>query len=90
MGILQTHNMDYSVTLEFVPKMIAGVATEEEIKRVKSVLKHVCWRCHMMIHRAEDHPLSSERYFERVRNGERFRPVFRSNAWEELDEFMID
>lgn len=89
-GIIHSHNMDYDVTLELTPKIIAGTATEEEIQKVMEVLVPVCWKCHIMIHKAEKHPLSAEKYFERVKNGEQFKPTYRGNAWEELDCFMID
>lgn len=89
-GILHHHNVDYDVTLELQPKILNGTATEEEFEMVMNVLKPVCWRCHMMLHRAEKHPKSAEVYFERVKNGERFKPIYRPNAWDELKQFMID
>lgn len=76
-GILHTHNTDYDVTLEYVPKMIAGTATEEEIAKVKEVLVPICWRCHMMLHSEHRNPTAYKRYFEEVKNGKQYPPVYR-------------
>lgn len=89
-GILHTHNSNYDVTLALTPKMLNGTATEEEVARVKEVLMPVCWRCHMMIHKKGHHPLSWEKYIEAIKSGVRFRPVYRGNAWEELNQHIID
>ena len=50
----------------------------------------VCWMCHMMIHRKPKHPKSAERYFERIKAGERFDPVYLGNEWFRLDQFNAD
>ena len=89
-GILHYHNTDYDVTLELTPKLLNGTATDAEKARIMSALKPICWRCHMMLHRGERHPKSAEVYFNRVKNGERFAPVFRGDAWGCLEQFMID
>lgn len=89
-GILHHHNVDYDVTLEIQPKLIRGTATEEERLRLMDALKSVCWRCHMMLHRAEQHPRSARAYFDAVENGVQYKPVYRPNAWSELDQHMID
>lgn len=89
-GIIHYHNVDYDVSLRIQPKLIAGNATNEEKEELMSVLKQVCWRCHMMLHKEERHPKSAEKYFEAIKNGVRYTPVYRGNAWEELDQFMID
>ena len=53
--------------------------------------KVVCWRCHMMIHTRFRHPLSFGKYMIDVTlNHKRFAPVFRGNAWEELEQHYID
>lgn len=78
-GILHTHNENYGVTLELVPKMIAGTATEEEIQKVKDVLWPICWRCHMIWHSKHRAPQQVEKYFEEVRNGKQYPPVFVHN-----------
>lgn len=51
----------------------------------------VCWRCHMMIHTRFAHPLSFGKYMMEVTlYKKRFAPVFRGNAWEELEQHYID
>lgn len=89
-GILHYHNTDYDVTLELQPKLLNGTATDEDKARIMDALKPVCWTCHMMLHRGEKHPKSAEAYFASVKAGARYKPIFRGNAWEELDKFMID
>ena len=76
-GILHTHNENYGVTLELVPKMLNGTATKEEIEKVKSVLWHICWRCHMIWHSKRRAPKQVEKYFEEVKNGKQYPPVYK-------------
>jgi len=75
-GILHTHNKDYDVTLELVPKMLDGTATEEEMAKVKEVLVPICWRCHMIHHSKYRNPEAHDRYFEEVKNGKQYPPVY--------------
>lgn len=89
-GILHHHNVDYDVSLEVQPKLINGTATLEDKKRLDDVLVPVCWTCHMMLHRAEQHPKSAEAYFEQVKNGMRPFAVYTPNAWGILEKYMID
>lgn len=89
-GILQTHCTDYDVSLNGLPKVLDGTISADEREKLEDVLIPVCWRCHMMIHKAEYHPLSSQYYFKLVKDGARFKPVFRPDAWEELEQFLID
>lgn len=76
-GILHTHNENYGVTLELVPKMLNGTATKEEIEKVKSVLWPICWRCHMIWHSKRRAPKQVEKYFEEVKNGKQYPPVYK-------------
>lgn len=89
-GIIQYHNTDYDVSLEVQPKMLNNTATEEDVKRLQEVLLPVCWRCHMMIHKKEHHPLSYEKYMQEINSGVRFDPVFVQNDWHKLDQHIID
>lgn len=90
-GILHTHNSNYDATLAFVPKMLEGTATPEEIQAVHDALMPICWTCHMMLHRGEKHPLSWQRYLAQVEvEGKQFPPVYKPDSWEVLDQFMID
>ena len=51
----------------------------------------VCWRCHMMIHTRFRHPLSFAKYMiDVVIYKKRFPPIFRPNAFEELEQHYID
>lgn len=76
-GILQIHNKNYDVTLAYVPKMLDGTATQEEIDAVKEVLVPLCWRCHMMYHSYYRNKEAVKRYFEEVKNGKMYPPVFK-------------
>lgn len=76
-GILHTHNKDYDVTLAYVPKMIDGTATEEEIKAVKDALVPICWRCHMIYHSYRRNPAAYRKYFDEVKNGKMYPPVYK-------------
>lgn len=90
-GILHLHNIGYDASLAYVPKMLEGTATPEETKAVDDELMPICWTCHMMLHRGERHPLSWQRYLALVKDKEEpYPPVFRPNAWDVLDKFMID
>lgn len=73
-GILMTHNKNYDVTLKYVPKMIAGTATQEEIEAVKEVLVPLCWRCHMIYHSKHRNPKAYKKYFEEVKDGKKVYP----------------
>lgn len=51
----------------------------------------VCWRCHMMIHKRLRHPKSFGKYMLEVTlYKKQYPPVFRFDAWEELDQHLID
>ena len=59
--------------------------------KIISDAKVVCWRCHMMIHARFKHPLSFAKYMlDVVLYKKRFRPVFRGDAWGELEQHYID
>lgn len=76
-GILHTHNKDYDVTLAYVPKMLDGTATEEEIAKIKDVLVPICWRCHMIYHAYWRNPAAYKKYFDEVKNGKMYPPVYK-------------
>ena len=76
-GILHTHNKNYDVTLSLVPKMIDGTATPEEVAMVKEVLVPLCWRCHMVYHSKHRNPEAYARYFDEVKKGKMYPPVYR-------------
>lgn len=60
-------------------------------ENVVSDAKVLCWRCHMMLHSRFRHPLSFGQYIIDVTiNKKQFPPVFRGNAWEELERHFID
>lgn len=75
-GILQTHNEDYDATLNYIPKMIDGTATEEEKAAVFKALVPICWRCHMMHHSRWISAWRVEKYFKEVKSGKMYPPVF--------------
>ena len=89
-GILQTHCVDYDVSLSLLPKLLDGSITADERAKLTEVLLPLCWRCHMMLHKGEEHPLSAARYFEEVAKGKQYAPVWRYDAWYELTKHMID
>lgn len=76
-GILHTHNKDYDVTLEILPKMIEGVATAEEVEKVNDVLVPICWRCHMVYHSYYRNKDAYKRYFDEVKSGKMYPPVYK-------------
>lgn len=76
-GILHTHNKNYDITLNLVPKMINGTATEEEIESVKEVLVPLCWRCHMIYHSYRRNQSAYKKYFEEVKAGKVYPPVYK-------------
>lgn len=60
-------------------------------ENVLSDTRVLCWRCHMMVHNRFKHPLSFGKYMIDVAiTGKQFAPVFRGNAWEELEQHYID
>lgn len=76
-GIIQSHNTNYDVTLLNVPKMLDGSATPGEIADVNKVLKHLCWRCHQMYHSQFRAPYEVRKYFQEIKNGRKWPPVFK-------------
>ena len=51
----------------------------------------LCWRCHMMLHTRYKHPLSYGKYMIDVAiYHKQFDPVFKPDAWEELEKHYID
>lgn len=76
-GILMTHNKNYDVTLKYLPKLLEGSANEMEIKQVHEVLMPICWRCHMILHSYKRNPNACREYFNEVKNGKQYPPVYK-------------
>lgn len=76
-GIIQYHNENYDATLQYVPKLLLGTATDEERKAIAEALVPLCWRCHMVHHSMHRNKEAVERYFAEVRGGKRYPPVYR-------------
>lgn len=76
-GILMTHNMDYDVTLSYLPKLLDGTANEKEKAQIQEVLIPVCWRCHMILHSHHRNPVACNKYFQEVKNGVQYPPVYK-------------
>jgi len=41
--------------------------------------KCMCWRCHMILHSRFRFPKQAKKYFEEVKQGKRYAPVYRNN-----------
>lgn len=78
-GIIHSHNKDYDVTLELVPKLITGTATEEEKAKIKDALVPLCWRCHMIYHSKHRNMSAYKKYVDEVTNGKIYPPVYKHN-----------
>ena len=90
-GLLPNPN-DCKCTICGQDKGIRHYHNEDYSKdKIISNARVVCWRCHMMIHARFHHPLSFAKYMiDVVLYKKRFKPVFRGNAWEELEQHYID
>lgn len=55
---------------------------------VKQVVP-LCWRCHMMLHSRFKHPKSYEKYKEDIKNGVKFKPVYKHD-FSILNEHFFD
>lgn len=89
-GIIHTHNHDYDVTLAITPKMLNGMATQEEIDKELEVLEPLCWTCHMMLHSWYKHPYAVNAYFEAVKQGKRWPAVYKPNDWDRLNRIIAN
>lgn len=76
-GTIEHHNHNYDISLEVLPKIIDGCATQEDKDRLYEVLEPLCWRCHFMFHNSHRWEKKVAEYFERVRKGEKFPPMYR-------------
>lgn len=76
-GILMTHNRDYDVTLNYLPKLLAGTASEREKAQIRQVLIPLCWRCHMILHSYHRNPTAYRKYFHEVKIGKQYPPVYK-------------
>lgn len=89
-GIIHMHCVNYDVSLAYLPKLINGTISAEERGKLNNTLVPVCWRCHMMLHKKDHHPQSYEKYFAEIRSGIQYPPVYKPDAWYELDRHIID
>ena len=78
-GILMTHNKNYDVTLSNLPKLLDGKANEMEISLINEVLVPICWHCHMVLHSYHRNPSAFKKYFQEVKNGIQYPPVYKHN-----------
>ena len=76
-GILMTHNRNYDVTLNYLPKLLVGTASEEEKAQIRQVLISLCWRCHMILHSYHRNPTAYRKYFHEVKIGKQYPPVYK-------------
>jgi len=79
-GILHLHNEDYDVTyytLKEVFNRFPISITVEEQEKVNSVLEQICWRCHMLHHSVRRNKQAVEKYFEEIKNGKKYPPVYK-------------
>ncbi len=79
-GILHLHNEDYDVTYYTLRDVFNRFPIEistKEIKKLEEVLEPLCWRCHMMHHSVRRNKQAVEGYFEEVKNGKQYPPVYR-------------
>jgi hypothetical protein len=79
-GILHLHNEDYDITFYTLEKVFNRsplTITKEEIDNVNSVLEELCWRCHMMHHSIRRNKQSVDKYFEEIKAGKRYPPVYK-------------
>jgi hypothetical protein len=51
--------------------------TKEEKDKVNSVLEQICWRCHMLHHSVRRNKQAVEKYFEEIKNGKQYPPVYK-------------
>ena len=63
---IQEHCEDYDATLDYIPLMLDGNATDEQVAEVKKSLIPLCIRCHQWMHRKEDNPEGFSRYITQV------------------------
>ena len=78
-GILMTHNKNYDVTLSYLPKLLDGKANEMEISQIHKALVPICWRCHMILHSYHRNPSAYKKYFQEVKDGIQYPPVYKHN-----------
>lgn len=43
--------------------------------------KCLCWRCHMILHSRFKYPNEAKKYFEEVKQGKRYKPVYKNNFY---------
>ena len=81
-GIIQLHNEDYDATyytLRDAFNRFPVDITEEELQKVNDALLELCWRCHMMHHSKHRNAEAVEQYFQEVKAGKQYPPVYRHN-----------
>jgi hypothetical protein len=81
-GILHLHNEDYDITLNTLTEAFDRFPisiTEDELKAIDGALEPICWRCHMIHHSVRRNPAAVKLYFEEVKQGKKFAPVYKHN-----------
>lgn len=88
-GILQTHCTDYTISLTLLPRLIDGTISDEDKEKLTNVLRPMCWQCHQMTHKKENHPKSYAAYIDNIARGVKYPPVY-SNDWSRINNLIID
>lgn len=85
-GIIHLHNEDYDVTIKVlsdvflnIPDGQEPVITPEQKAEIDKVLEILCWRCHMIHHSAYRNPAACEKYWDEIKSGKMYPPVFKHN-----------
>jgi hypothetical protein len=79
-GIIHLHNENYDVTLNILEDVFSRFPveiTKAELDRVHAVLEPLCWRCHMMHHSTRRNKYAVEKYFNEIKQGKQYPPVYR-------------
>ncbi|MBT6230481.1 MAG: hypothetical protein HOI47_27885 [Candidatus Scalindua sp.] len=81
-GIIHLHNEDYDVTLftlQDVFKRFPVEITDKELENINEVLEPLCWRCHMVHHSIYRAPKACAEYWDDIKQGVWFEPVYKHN-----------
>lgn len=81
-GIIHLHNEDYDVTLYTLQEVFERKPveiTEQELKDINLVLEPLCWRCHMIHHSKFRAPEKCAEYWDDIKQGVWFPPVYKHN-----------
>ena len=50
-----------------------------EISQIHKALVPICWRCHMILHSYHRNPSAYKKYFQEVKDGIQYPPVYKHN-----------